>query len=104
MCIIYERGKKKKGGEIGFLCKKTELTYIFASFFFYLQSGLFILSDTLPATSEDMVIMTFAFWYMYLYIICVLNAQFVFENIIWKLSKNTQLAARLLVKYTDYVL
>ena len=34
MCVLYmKEGKKKKGGEIGFLCKKTELTYIFASFF-----------------------------------------------------------------------
>ena len=86
-CVYYiwKRRKKKKGGEISFLCKKTEFTYIFASFFFHLQSGLFILSDTLPATSEDMVIMTFAFWYIYLYFICVLKCSICF----WKCYMET---------------
>ena len=40
MCVLYVKEKKKKGGEIGFLCKKTELTYIFASFFFSLTKWL----------------------------------------------------------------
>lgn len=88
-CVYYiwkrRKKKKKKGGEISFLCKKTELTYIFASFFFHLQSGLFILSDTLPATSEDMVIMTFAFWYIYLYFIFVLKCSICF----WKCYMET---------------
>ena len=106
MCVLYmkEKKKKKKGGEIGFLCKKNWAYLHLCKFLFSLTKWL-IYSFWYPASylrrhgHYDFCFLI----YIFIFYLClkVLN---LFLKMLYGNSKNAQLAAYLLVKYTGYVL